>query len=570
LKAGGAYVPLEGSQPPERLARMVEDACARIVVTTSSLRGLAEALRAEAVVYLDDEAEALARMDAETLEATASEDNAAYIIYTSGSTGTPKGVCIEHRQLVNYLNAILQKLELPAGASYGLVSTFAADLGNTVIYPALCTGGTLHVISTERTTDADALAAYFEERPVDCLKIVPSHLSALMTHSRPELILPRLRLVLGGEASSWELMERIRSLVPGCRVLNHYGPTETTVGVLTCEVENVTVAHVSKTVPLGCPLANTQVYVLDALLRPAPLGVPGEVHIGGDNVARGYLNSPEAAAAKFIPNPFSKQPGERLYRTGDLARHLPDGSLEFLGRTDDQVKVRGFRTEPGEIEAVISRHEGVEQVKVLARETAAGDKRLVAYVVPGESQAGTVRRLLRLEREGRLHQRQCYELPNGMVVASQNRNETDFMYKEIFEQKIYLKHGVSLKDGDCVFDVGANIGMFSLFVGRVCRDAKIYSFEPIPPLYELMRANVELYKLDAQTFKCGVSAEAARQEFTYYPHLTLMSGRFADLTQDQEVVKLFESNRRAPGEAETWDDQLLDEVLAERMTSESF
>ena len=570
LKAGGAYVPLEVSQPPERLARMIEDAGARVVVSVEGWRVVADALRVETEVYLDAEAERISREDATALEQSAGEQNAAYVIYTSGSTGAPKGVCIEHRQLTNYLKAILQRLRLSAGASYALVSTFAADLGNTVIFPALCTGGTLHVISHERTSDAAALAAYLSERPVDCLKIVPSHLSALMTHSRPELVLPRKCLVLGGEASSWELIERIQRLVPDCRIINHYGPTETTVGVLTYAVEQPANDRRSKTVPLGYPIANTQVYVLDALLRPSPSGVPGEVYIGGDNLARGYLNSPETAAAKFIPNPFGEAPGERLYRTGDMARRLPDGSLEFLGRTDDQMKVRGFRIEPGEIEAVLSRHRGLERVKVLARETAAGEKRLVAYMVPAEDSAQTVRQWLRLEREGRLNSRQSYELPNGMHIASQNKNETEFMYKEIFEQQIYLQHGVRLKDGDCVFDVGANIGMFSLFVSRACRDAKIYAFEPIPPLYERLRANAALYGLDAQLFQCGVAAETARQEFTYYPHLTLMSGRFADLTQDQEVVRLFESNQRGREHATTLEDQLLDEVLAERMTSESF
>ncbi|HEX8282852.1 MAG TPA: amino acid adenylation domain-containing protein [Pyrinomonadaceae bacterium] len=569
MKAGAAYVPLESGQPAGRLALLAADAGVRVVVCAESLRAEAEALGCAHVVSLDGDAEVISRESGEKVEARAAEGNVAYVIYTSGSTGAPKGVCVEHRQLANYFNAVRERLELPAGASYALVSTFAADLGHTVIFPALCTGGTLHVISSERATDAGALAEYFAERPVDCLKIVPSHLAALLTHARPELLLPRRRLVLGGEALGWDLFERIRSLAPGCRVLNHYGPTETTVGVLTCEVERVT-ARVSQTAPLGCPLGNTQVYVLDALLRPSAPGVPGEVYIGGANVARGYLNAPSATAAKFVPNPFGLAPGERLYKTGDLARLLPDGQVEFLGRADDQVKVRGFRIEPGEIEAAIGRHEGVEQAKVLARETNSGDKRLVAYVVPGDERAGALKRRLRLEREGRLAARQCYELPNGMVVASQNRNETDYMYKEIFEQKIYLQHGVTLADGDCVFDVGANIGMFSLFVGRVCKGAKIYAFEPIPPLHDLLSANAALHGLDAETFQCGVSAEAARQEFTYYPHLTLMSGRHADLRQDQEVVRLFESNRRTPGEGEALDESLLDEVLAERMTSESF
>jgi len=574
LKAGGAYVPLERSLPPERLSRMSVDAGLRIIVSVEELRGLVDALGQhgrgiEHAVYLDGESAEIGRRSGARIEAAVGGGNAAYVLYTSGSTGSPKGVCVEHQQLANYVNAICQQLDLPGGAGFALVSTFAADLGNTVIFPALCTGGTLHVLSQEQTSDPAALANYFSEHTVDCLKIVPSHLSALMAHSRPEQVLPRKCLVLGGEASSWELIERIRELAPACRVLNHYGPTETTVGVLVNPVGTRAAARHSKTVPLGRPIANTQVYVLDHQLGPVPAGLPGELYIGGANLTRGYLNAPGATATRFIPNPFGDEPGGRLYRTGDRARCLPDGSLEFLGRTDDQVKIKGYRVEPGEIEAALRAHRGVAQAKVLARESGNGSRQLVAYLVPASDCAEVVRQRLRLEREGSLDKRRCYELPNGMLVASQNRNETDFMYREIFEQNIYLQHGVTLNDGDCVFDVGANIGMFSLFVGRVCRGARVYAFEPIPPLFDLLRANTALYGLDAKLFKCGVAAEATREEFTFYPHLTLMSGRFADARQDQEVVRFFELNRRGEGSPEL-DDRLLSEVLAERLTGENF
>jgi amino acid adenylation domain-containing protein/non-ribosomal peptide synthase protein (TIGR01720 family)/FkbM family methyltransferase len=590
LKAGGAYVPLERSLPLERLSRMAADAGLRVIVSVEELREVAEALARygqsassedeaksaderinsgiEHVVYLDGDE--IRKQSGEGIEATAGEENTAYVLYTSGSTGSPKGVCVEHRQLTNYLYAILRQLNLPAGAGFALVSTFAADLGNTAIFPALCTGGTLHVLSHEQTSDPAALASYFGEHPIDCMKIVPSHLSALMTHSRPEQVLPRQCLVLGGEASSWELIERIQGIAPDCRILNHYGPTETTIGVLVYRVGTRRAARHSRTIPLGRPIANTQVYVLDDLLRAVPKGLPGELYIGGDNVTRGYLKNPETTAARFIPNPFSKEPGARLYRTGDRARHLPDGNIEFLGRTDDQVKIKGFRIEPGEIEAVLREHEAVAQAKVLARESDNGSRQLIAYLVPASDCAATVRRRLRLEREGSLDARRCYELPNGMLVASQNRNETDFMYREIFEQQIYLQHGITLDDGDCVFDVGANIGMFSLFVERVCKNAKVYAFEPMPPLFELLRANTALYGMDAKLFRCGVAAEATQAEFTFYPHLTLMSGRFADSSQDREVVKFFELNRRGPEESSQLDDKLLGEVLMERLTGESF
>lgn len=553
LKSGAAYLPLEPAQPLQRLQQLASDARLRAIVSMEALRERAGELGVEIEVYIDKDIDG--EIDQEP-EANALPESLAYVIYTSGSTGAAKAVGVEHRQLTNYLNSIVQKL--PAGSSFALVSTLAADLGNTVIFPALCSGGALHIITSETASDPVALADYFSEHKIDCLKIVPSHLAALMTHSEPQRVLPRKCLVLGGEASTWQLIEKIQRLAPDCRVLNHYGPTETTVGVLTLAIDKPVE---SKTVPLGYPIANTQVYVLDQYLRPVPFGVAGELHLAGANVTRGYLNSASTTAAKFIPNPFNATPGERLYKTGDLARHLPDGSIEFLGRTDDQVKVRGFRVDPAEVETLLDRHQAVRQSKVIAHANATGEKRLVAYVVPDDA---TVRRALSLKREGRLNQ--AHELPNQMLVASQNKNETNFMYKEIFEEKIYLQHGVQLHDGACVFDVGANIGMFSLFIGRECRNAKIYAFEPMPPLFETLRTNMALYDLDAKVFQCGVAADNDTREFTYYPHLTLMSGQFADLAQDRQVVKLFESNRHENG----WNSELLDEMLDERLTTERF
>lgn len=556
LKSGAAYLPLEPAQPLQRLKQLTSDARMQAIVSMEALRERVCELGVEIEVYVDSNVED--EIDREP-EFNVLPEGLAYVIYTSGSTGAAKAVGVEHRQLTNYLNSIVQKL--PAGSSFALVSTLAADLGNTVIFPALCSGGALHIITSETASDPVALADYFSEHKIDCLKIVPSHLAALMTHAEPERVLPRKCLVLGGEASSWQLIEKIQRLAPDCRVLNHYGPTETTVGVMTFAIDN---QFESKTAPLGYPIANTQVYVLDNDLRPVPFGVAGELHVAGANVTRGYLNSAGTTAAKFIPNPFSARPGDRLYKTGDLAQHRPDGSIEFLGRTDDQVKVRGFRVDPAEIEALLDQHQAVKQSKVIAHASAAGEKRLVAYVVPDGTSAAAVRRALSLKREGRLNE--AHELPNQMLVASQNKNETSFMYKEIFEEKIYLQHGVRLNDGDCVFDVGANIGMFSLFVGRECRNAKIYAFEPMPPLFETLRTNIALYDLDAKVFQCGVAADNNTREFTYYPHLTLMSGQFADLAQDRQVVKLFESNRHEDG----WNSELLDEMLEERMTTERF
>ncbi|HEY9813069.1 MAG TPA: amino acid adenylation domain-containing protein, partial [Candidatus Sericytochromatia bacterium] len=309
-------------------------------------------------------------------------ENLAYVIYTSGSTGKPKGVAIEHQQLLNYLDGILERLNLPAGASFATVSTIAADLGNTAIFPALCTGGCLHIVAKERASDPEALATYFNHHPIDCLKIVPSHLEALLTSSQFNSILPRQKLILGGEAAPWKLIEKIQQLAPECTIINHYGPTEATVGVLTYTLGKDSDHRQSATVPLGRPIANTQIYLLDKHLQPVPIGVKGELYIGGASVARGYLNRPELTREKFITNPFINNPkSNRIYKTGDLARYLANGNIEFLGRADNQVKVRGYRIELEEIAAVLSQHPDVSQAVVIQREDIPGDKRLVAYIV---------------------------------------------------------------------------------------------------------------------------------------------------------------------------------------------
>src|SRR6185369_3149221 len=316
LKAGGAYVPLDPASPRERLAFALADTGAPVVLTDTRLAGRLP-VGAPPVILLED-LDDLAEPEAGSAVPVAPE-NLAYVIYTSGSTGRPKGVAIEHRQLANYVRGVVRRLGLDESASFATVSTFAADLGHTVIFPALATGGCLHVIAEERTTDADAFAEYFADHRIDCLKIVPSHLAALLATARPERVLPRRHLVLGGEASTLDEVERLQALAPGCRIFNHYGPTETTVGVITHAVHPAVSAlerHIA-TLPLGRPLPNSGIYIVDAGGQPAPAGVPGELLIGGAGLARGYLSRPDLTAERFVPNPFSGRPGERLYNSGE-------------------------------------------------------------------------------------------------------------------------------------------------------------------------------------------------------------------------------------------------------------
>jgi amino acid adenylation domain-containing protein len=393
MKAGAAYVPVDPSAPPRRIAAVLRDAgvCA-VLADAGSAPGLAECGGEIIVIGGMDAEEAACAAEAAAAPAgnrhrsdAPAGEVLAYVIYTSGSTGEPKGVGIEHRQLAHYVDGVTRRLELEPGSSYAMVSTFAADLGHTCLFPALCTGGTLHVISRERAADAEAFTAYLRRHQVEVLKITPSHLAALLSSGRPADALPRRRLVLGGEASRSEWVEAVRALAPGLAVFNHYGPTETTVGTLTHRVD-APVETLSGTMPLGRPLPNARTYVLDPWLRPVPVGVPGELYVAGGGVARGYLGRPAATAAVFLPDPFADAPGGRMYRTGDRVRRLPCGSIEFLGRTDDQVKVRGYRVEPGEVAAALRLHPAVRDAVVVVHRDG-GEARLAAYVVGAGTEA---------------------------------------------------------------------------------------------------------------------------------------------------------------------------------------
>jgi amino acid adenylation domain-containing protein len=378
LKAGGAYVPLDPTYPRERLAAMVADSQARLIVTRSDqAQGVSDF--SERLILLDRHAEEIAGCCEGPTAVPLSPSNLAYVIYTSGSTGRPKGVAVEHRQVTAYVRAILQLDPVAAGASMAAVSTVAADLGNTALFGALCSGRALHLLSTEDGFDPDAMAAAMHGRQVEVLKIVPSHLRGLLHAAQPERVLPTRCLILGGEALRRDLVQEIRRLVPGCAIVNHYGPTETTVGVLTHLVE-ASQGQSESDVPIGRPLSFNQAHVLDSDGQPVPFGLPGELYIGGQQVTRGYLGRPEATAERFIPDPFSRVPGARMYRTGDRAKRRADGTVEFLGRVDHQVKLRGFRIELGDIEAQLRREPGVSDAVTMVRETGDGTPQLVTYL----------------------------------------------------------------------------------------------------------------------------------------------------------------------------------------------
>jgi amino acid adenylation domain-containing protein/non-ribosomal peptide synthase protein (TIGR01720 family) len=391
MRAGGVYAPLDPTLPSERLRRLAADAGARRALHDSDSKAAAASL-GPAPHAIGDLAARPLPQDAAAL-APPLPDQGAYLIYTSGSTGAPKGVLVPHRAIAAYTQGMLARLDLAEGASFGLVTTPAADLGHTMLFGALVSGRTLHLIEADAAFDADRLADAVQGHRIGVLKLVPSHLDGLLATPRAPDIVPDTALILGGESLPASLAARVRRLRPGCRVINHYGPTETTVGVLAQEaMDRVEDKAEDGTVPLGRPFADVEALVLDANLAPVLPGAVGDLYIGGPQLARFYLGRPGATAERFVPHPF--RPGRRLYRTGDRVRLGGDGTLRFLGRGDDQVKIRGHRVELGEVAAALRALPGIATAHVVLDRTEAGRPRLLAYVTGTPDAASGAREAL--------------------------------------------------------------------------------------------------------------------------------------------------------------------------------
>jgi amino acid adenylation domain-containing protein len=408
LKAGGAYVPLDPAYPPERLAFMLEDAHVTVLLTQEHLvAGLPE--HGAEVVCLDSGWRAIARHSDQNPLGGATADNLAYVLYTSGSTGSPKGVLGTHRAVLHVFAWMCQAFPF-ANQEAGCQKT-SISFGDSIqeLLGPLLQGMRIVLIPDDILKDLPQFVSMLAAHQVTRIILVPSLLRVLLdTYVDLESRLPRLKLwIASGENLSSELCQRFLERMPHCRLINLYGTSEASDQVTWYDTSGMRVELVG--VPIGRPIANTQVYLLDRHLQPVPIGVPGELHIGGAGLTRGYLNRPELTAEKFIPHPFSNEPGARLYKTGDLARYLPDGHIEFLGRIDHQTKLRGFRIELGEIEAVLEQHPAIRQAVVLNREEAPGNMRLVAYLVADREAVPTV---------SALHRFLKHTLPDYMVPAA--------------------------------------------------------------------------------------------------------------------------------------------------------
>jgi amino acid adenylation domain-containing protein len=474
LKAGGAYVPLDPSHPKERLSLVINDSAVSVILTTGQVRGKLP-LCGSRLVVVDDESSVIDFHSTCTVKSGAAGHNLAYVIYTSGSTGKPKGVMVENRNVVNFFTGMDRAIGC-AGGVWLAVTSVSFDISVLELLWTL-TRGFQVVIHRDQLTNtiADEIAAY----GVTHLQMTPSLARILLLDSRSSASLGSLRqLLLGGEAVPPSLVTRLRQVFRG-EIHNMYGPTETTIWSTTYPV-----VEAGATIAIGRPIANTQIHLLDTELQPVADGAIGELFIGGDGVARGYWNRPELTAVRFVVAPFL--PGKRLYRTGDLARYLPDGIIEFLGRADFQIKLRGFRIESSEIETILEQCPGVRHAAVVLREDREGDKRLVAYLVSEASGAEASRTLrntleaklpeymvpstfaflkeLPLTANGKLDRKSLLEIPppspSADVIGNAPESEIERIIAGVWQDALGI---TAVGTDDNFFDLGAH----SLIVAEV-------------------------------------------------------------------------------------------------------
>jgi amino acid adenylation domain-containing protein len=410
LKAGGAYIPIDPSYPPSRIASMLAEMQDNVLLTTEHIAARLPDIPLQRV-YLDRDWPTIAQTSQENPASDVRPERLAYVIYTSGSTGTPKGVMISQRGFFNYLSWCLDFYQIGAGSGSVVHSSIGFDLTVTSLFVPLCAGCTVFLAPEDE--GIAGLLEILRQRPgLSLLKITPAHL-ALLSHVLTDEELPHVArvLVIGGEALAAEQLTRWRELAPTTRLINEYGPTETVVGC--CIYEVLPTDPQTGTIPIGTPIANTQLYILDDYLRPVPYGVEGELYIGGAGVARGYRGQPDLTAERFVSSAWLHISGDRLYKSGDRARYRAAGGLEFLGRRDEQIKIRGYRIELGEIETVLGQHPTVRANAVVVQEDEAGNKRLIAYVVGTKATSAPIPDELRHSLQENLPD---YMLPAAFVV----------------------------------------------------------------------------------------------------------------------------------------------------------
>lgn len=571
LKAGAVYVPLDTDNPAERIQKMLGDSRTKFLISSGDLLSRFEELHLDALLCIDqlmpDLTEVLAGKtqlleDAHTIAAYPTVNGAnvndlsswAYMLYTSGSTGTPKGAITRHDGAMNHILAEYEALELPEGFRFLQSAGIGSDISVWQILGPLLKSGTAVMIDKVDLLDYELLLHCLSKEQVHIVEFVPSYLWGLVEYMQQNatvLPLPTLQwIMMVGEQVPVKLVNAWRSIYPEVRILNGYGPCEASDDVAQYEITNTLPINTSR-VPIGRPLANMNIAVLDQNQHLCPIGVPGEICVSGIGVGAGYWGLPEKTAQQFINNPFPELLGDTLYRTGDLGRWLPSGKLEFLGRLGRQVKIRGQRVELEEIESFLREDAWVKEAHLMIHQQSENMDKLLCFLglpetpepgarIIGESfLKGMEQRLQNYLIDHEELKDKVMDLAGGLKLLQQNRCETLFLYDEIFKDQCYLQHGIELEEDAVVFDVGANIGVFSMYVSLLCPKSQVFAFEPLPPTFELLQANSVIYgeKQRIKAFQVGLSNAAQEVTFTHYPENTMLSGCYGDLNVDKCYVR---------------------------------
>ncbi|MFH1059251.1 MAG: amino acid adenylation domain-containing protein, partial [Pseudomonadota bacterium] len=577
LKAGAAYLPIDPDYPDERVAYLLANSHAAALVTTGDLESQAARCAGALPLVLADDP-ALAQASAPNPLPLNQPGDLAYVIYTSGSTGQPKGVMVEQRALIN--RVLWMQRRYPIGSGDVILQktpyTFDVSVWEQVWWAL--TGAQVCFLPPGGEKDPAQIIAAVAGAGVTVLHFVPSMLQAFLGYLAvdPARRVPPLaslrQIFASGEALTPAQANQCNRLLHdrhGTRLANLYGPTEAAIDVTWFDCQSDADLDA---VPIGRPIDNIRLHVLDQAGELQPPGAPGELCISGIGLARGYLGNPELTAQKFCANPLAAPEAvtdaefARIYRTGDLARWRADGNLEFLGRLDHQVKIRGLRIEPGEIEDRLAGLAPVAQCLVQAVGPASAP-RLAAYYTLEPKVAPLAARCVEIEAEGAAQDAARLELANGLPVFFKNRRETEFMFGEIFAERSYHWPELRLPAGAVVVDVGANLGLFSLWLGRFCPDARILACEPIPELHRLLALNCRLHGLAAETLNLALGASAGEAVFTYYPQASILSGAHPDPERELAAVRAFLAGGSGPGAAV--DAAALDQVLAHRLQGQS-
>ena len=568
LKCGAAYVPIDPDYPADRIALMAEDSAVAVLLTSRHEAARVGSSRSTMLV-LDEVRAEIAVQSRERLANDAAAEDVIYVIYTSGSTGRPKGVAVTHGGFANMMRWFIQDFAINAADRNLVVTSLSFDLTQKNYFATLAVGGAV-CLAPEGLFNPEEIVGSIGAQQITRLNCTPSMAYAMVETGGD--FFPALQslttLFLGGEPID------VRRLLPWTssrfflgEIVNTYGPTECADITTFYRLESFERFR-ERSVPIGRPIPNTEVFVLDSSLNRVPFGVIGELYIAGAGVSAGYVQDAGLTAERFLPHPFTETAGARMYRSGDLVRQRSNGMIDFVGRIDQQFKLRGVRIELGEIEAVLSQHPAVRAVVATLAGKDDLDRNLLVYVVPDDEQAGPVRAAVRMRLESSL-ERGVGELPNGLKVFHQNLSETEFLYREIFEEDAYLRHGISLPEDACVFDVGANIGLFALSIAFRRPKATILAFEPIPPVCETLRLNARLYGLEVSVFEVALASTNGRASLSHYPNATIISGRFADPMADREAVRRYLLARLTDADARVTDADITD-ILDQRLGTEPF